>query len=489
MKHKKFPKKLIKVFGLALLPALISACNHFKSVEHAEALAQLPDAPAEFNLPRAANNHAPVADWWAQLEDVELNKLIVDSLQHNHSIRIAFASLEESRAYLRNSKLDRYPTIEANVSGSRQKRSLAEGAINNARINETYQAGFDASWELDIFGRVRNGVRLSEAQVAARVADLQAVQISVAAEVASAYISLRGYQYLLDVAERNAMNQQESLQLTTRFEEVGRGDKLDVARAQAQLELTRASIPGLHAQINAALNRIGVLIGKPSGPLKLTLASKKPLPAVPASFAVGNPVDLLKRRPDVRRAEFALAGAVAEYNIRVADLYPRVSFNGGLGYLATDWSRLGNESTETFSFSPRIHWAAFNLGRVNAQINAADARTHERIAEFEQRVLIALEDADNALQNFSREEERRQGLQRALAASDQAAIFARKRFEVGTNDFLTVLDAERSQLDISAQLAQSDMQVLLNLIAVYKALGGGWEIQQDTLASASSGAK
>jgi multidrug efflux system outer membrane protein len=476
-------QQLMKLFNLALLPLVISACSSFKSVDNARELANVPATPAAFELQQGMNQQQPVAAWWSQLNDGQLNQLITDALQQNHSVRIAQASLAESRALLRNSKLDRYPTVEAGVSGTRQKQSTDIIGPVDSRISETYQAGFDASWELDIFGRVRNGVKLSKAQLAAREADLQAAQVSIAAEVASAYISLRGNQYLLDVALRNVLNQQETLQLTQRFEEVGRGDQLDVARAESQLELTRSSIPGLHAQVNIALNRIGVLTGKPTAELKTALTEVKSLPEIPASFAVGNPAALLKRRPDVRRAEQALAGAVAEYNIRVADLYPSVTFTGGLGYLSTDWTRLGNSGTDTFSFSPRIQWAAFNLGRVDAQIDAADARTQARIAEFEQKILIALEETDNALQNFSREEERRTGLQRALSASNQAAFFARKKFEVGSSDFLTVLDSERSQLNVSAQLAQSDMQVLLNLVAVYKSLGGGWEFAEQTVAA------
>ncbi len=476
---------VVKSFALAVLPLLISACSGFKSVEHARDLAQVQCAPAAFELQQDGriNAQQPVAAWWAQLKDGQLNQLIADSLQQNHSIRIAQASLDESRALLRDSKLDRYPTVEASASGVRQKQSADVVGESGSRISETYVAGFDASWELDLFGRVRNGVKLSKAQLAAREADLQAAQVSIAAEVASAYISLRGNQYLLDVALRNVLNQQETLELTQRLESMGRGDHLDVARAESQLELTRSTIPGLNARVNVALNRIGVLTGKPGEALKAELTQVKSLPEIPASFAVGNPTDLLKRRPDVRRAEQALAGAVAEYNIHVADLYPRVTFSGGLGYLSTDWTRLGNSDTDTFSFSPRIQWAAFNLGRVDAQIDAADARTQARIAEFEQQVLVALEETDNALQNFSREEERRTGLQRALNASNQAADMANKKFEVGSSDFLTVLDAQRSQLVVSAELAQSDMQVLLNLVAVYKSLGGGWELAEQSVAT------
>ena len=476
---------VVKSFALAVLPLLISACSGFKSVDHARDLAQVQSAPAAFELQQDGriNAQQPVAAWWSQLKDGQLNQLIADSLQQNHSIRIAQASLDESRALLRDSKLDRYPTVEASASGVRQKQSADVVGESGSRISETYVAGFDASWELDLFGRVRNGVKLSKAQLAAREADLQAAQVSIAAEVASAYISLRGNQYLLDVALRNVLNQQETLELTQRLESMGRGDHLDVARAESQLELTRSTIPGLNARVNLALNRIGVLTGKPGEALKAELTQVKSLPEIPASFAVGNPTDLLKRRPDVRRAEQALAGAVAEYNIHVADLYPRVTFSGGLGYLSTDWTRLGNSNTDTFSFSPRIQWAAFNLGRVDAQIDAADARTQARIAEFEQQVLVALEETDNALQNFSREEERRTGLQRALNASNQAADMANKKFEVGSSDFLTVLDAQRSQLVVSAELAQSDMQVLLNLVAVYKSLGGGWELAEQSVAT------
>lgn len=281
---------------------------------------------------------------------------------------------------------------------------------------------------------------------------------------------------MLAVAENNARNQQETYALTQKFAEVGRGDQLDVSRAQAQFELTRSSIPTLQAQVHVALNRLGVLTNQTGGELKIQLAQAQSLPSLPTAVALGNPVDLLKRRPDIRRAEYALSGAVAEYNVRVADLYPRITLNGSLGYLSSDWSQLGEEATDTFIFAPSIRWAAFNLGRVNAQIAAADARTQARVAEFEQRVVQALEETDNAMQNFSREEERRMRLLNADSASTRAANYARQRFEIGSGDFLSVLDAERSQLDISAQLAQSETQLLLNLVAVYKALGGGWEM-------------
>ncbi len=456
------------------LATLLVACSGFKNVDKAPQQAQL-NLPEQFNLVAGVHTQQPVAAWWAQLQDETLKQLVDDALRRNHDIRIAQASLAEARALLRNTQLSRLPNVQAKVASRREKTSEDLLESNAETISETFQAGFDASWELDLFGRVHNQVRLNKAQFAAREADLRAAHVSVAAEVAATYISLRGQQYLLQVAEDSARIQGESLALTQRFAEVGRGDELDSARAEAQLELTRAAIPSLHARIDLSINRLAVLSGVAPETLRVRLATPQPLPSLPTTLAVGDPLSLLQRRPDIQAAEHALKGAVAEYNVRVADLYPRISLDGSLGYLSTDWSRLGEEPTETFVFAPTIRWAAFNLGRVQAQINAADARAQARLAQFEQSVQRALEETDNALQNFSREEERRSTLQQAARASSQAARFARQKFEIGSGDFYSVLDAERSQLDINAQLAQSETQLLLNLIAIYKALGGGWE--------------
>ncbi|UTF59144.1 efflux transporter outer membrane subunit [Gilvimarinus sp. DA14] len=472
MKHKT---SQIKLVGVALLPLAIAACSAFKSPEQVRANAQLPEPEVSFSLPEQATNAKPVAQWWMQFNDAELDRLVSAALEHNHSVRIAAASLNESRAYLRETKLDRYPTVEAELSARRERQSADRVGTQGSRISETYSTGFDASWELDLFGRVRNGVRASQAQVAMSEADLHAAQVSVAAEVASAYVNLRGYQYLLDVAAQNVAIQQQTFNLTERYFDVGLEDELNVARAKSQLELTRARVPSIEALINTSLNRLGVLTGRQLPALKTQLAEAQALPSLPAAFAVGDPQSLLQRRPDIHRAEQALAQSVAQYNIRVADLYPSISITGGLGYLSSDWSRLGDSPTSTFLFAPQIHWAAFNLGRVNAEIDAADARTQARLAEFEQSVLVALEETDNSLQNYTREEQRRAGLQQAAKASAKAAELAGRKFELGNGDFLTVLDAQRSQLDVSAQLAQSDIQVLLNLIAVYKSLGGGWD--------------
>lgn len=466
--------------GLLALTLAISACNSYRSVDKAAQQAQAPVVAEAFSLEGRFQASEPEAAWWQQLDDHALKQLVELALDRNRDIRVAQAALAESRALLRNRRFDWLPTVETEVSTRRQKTSedlLPPGA---ATISETYQAGFDAYWELDLFGRIHQQVELSQAQLAARAANVRAVQVSIAAEVASSYITLRGNQYLLQVAQTSEQNQEASFNLTQKFAEVGRGDQLDISRAQTQLELTRARIPTLQAQVGIAQNRLAVLTHQNSEEVKNILGTNAALPSLPTTLAVGNPLGLLQRRPDIQYAEQALKGAVAEYNVRVADLYPRITLNGSLGYLSTDWSRLGETPTETFLFAPSIRWAALNLGRVQTQIDAADARTQARIAEFEQTVLRALEETDNALQNFSREEERRLRLQQAASASSQAARFARQKFEIGSGDFLSVLDAERSQLDVNAQLAQSETQLLLHLVAVYKALGGGWETHSGT---------
>ncbi len=253
------PKRVIKTVALTTLPLAIAACSTFKSPNDVRASADLSAAATSFTLPvaqdTAINEQQPIAQWWALFNDAPLNNLIENSLKYNHSIRIATASLAQSRAYLRNSQLDYLPTVEADVSAIRQRQSADVVGDSGSRISDSYIAGFDASWELDLFGRVRNGARASQAQVGASLADLHAAQVSIAAEVASTYINVRGNQYLRSIAQKDAGIWQQTLTLAKRFSEVGSGDQLNVARAQSQLALTRASIPALEAQINSGLNR------------------------------------------------------------------------------------------------------------------------------------------------------------------------------------------------------------------------------------------
>lgn len=480
------------------LAFMMAGCASYRSVEDTDKYRDTLTLPAEYSTAEAkravsiseseigsnsstattkliaADNDSQAKQWWQELNDIQLTQLIEKSLDQNYSLAIAKASLEESRALLSHQKLERFPQVQAGATGTREKLSEDVRLPGSDPITETYSAGFDASWELDLFGSVHNKVKAAKASLAESEANVQAMRISVAAETAAAYINLRGAQHQLGVAQENASNLRETLKLTQRLNEIGRADQLDVSRAQAQLSLTEATIPNYQANITSALNRLSVLTGDHNETLRNTLAEAQALPDVPPLLQIGTPQDLIRRRPDIQQAEQALAGAIARYNVRVADLYPSITFNGGLGYLATDLDRLGESATETFSFGPSIRWAAFDLGRVHAQIRAADARTQAQIANFKQQVLRALEDTDNAIQSFAHEEERRAKLIEAFNASQQSATIAQRKYEIGAENFLSVLVAEREKLDVSAQLAASDAKVLQDLIVVYKNLSGGW---------------
>lgn len=470
--------KSLAVPAAFALTLLATGCASYRDadavVDAAQVSTQQPPLPVDLATDGFFSARQPVAAWWSQLQDAELDQLVTRSLQHNLTLRIASASLAESRALLRSARQQWVPQVDANATSTRQQQA-GNPLLGNGVITETAQGGLAVQWEADLFGRIGSEVAVGAAQAEASAAELQAAQVSIAAEVASAYVALRGAQHQLAVAQDNVRNQQETFELTQRLVEIGRGDQFDITRAQAQLDRTRAGIPLFEAAINTALNRLAVLTNQDFASVKQSLAQPKSLPSLPAAVAIGNAEQLLQRRPDVRRAEYALRGAVAGYNVRVADYYPRLTFGGSLGYQASDWGMAsGWQSGQVFAFSPTLSWGVLNIGRLRSQVDAADARVEASIAAFEQSVLVALEETDNALQQFSREEERRLHLLAAAQASTQAADFARQRFEIGSDDFLSVLDAQRSQLGVSAELAQSETQLLLNLVDVYRALGGGW---------------
>ncbi|GLS27489.1 efflux transporter outer membrane subunit [Marinibactrum halimedae] len=427
---------------------------------------------------RASN---PEQRWWQTLKDNELGQLIHHAFKHNYDIRIALSNVAAARALVSESKLDRYPTIQANAGSARQRLS-DEGVngINAERNFSTYDAGFDAVWELDLFGRVNSGISASSANLEARRADAQAMHVTVAAEVAKNYIELRGAQLQLNVAEKNAKNQRTTLKLTNELLTAGRGSTLDVERAKSQVLFTESQIPSLQAAINASINRLEVLTGQPPDTLRELLKQSKDLPSIPITVAVGDAPSLLARRPDVRAAEHELASSIAEYDIEVANLYPRFTLEGSIGFLSTSFSNTFTGGASNFIFGPRISWAAFDLGRVKSRIKASDAKAQADLSRFEKTVRVALEEVDTGMVNFSHEEKRRAKLAAAANASAKASILARQRYDAGSDNFLDLLDSERSLLDAQSQLATSETKVLLDLVALYKALGGGWQITQNT---------
>jgi len=430
--------------------------------------------------------------WWGQFEDPVLNTLVDSALHSNWDIEVARARLAQSRAIYDERKLDRYPTISSTAS-YQQEREVVPGFINTPVNIKTYQAGFDAYWELDVFGRVRHQVKAAAAQDQAFRANLRDVQVSVAAEVARNYFLLRGAQWRLAVAERSLVNQQDTLKWTEVRRGAGVGEEQDVASAAARVAQTAATIPDINAAILTYQNRIAVLTGVRPGELAADLSAREYAPITKA-LPIGDPDELLRRRPDVQAAERRLAQATELQGSAVADLFPHVSFGGFLGFIAGRGSTFFQSDSEAWSFTPSISWPALDYWRFKARVRQSSAVTQENYAEYEQTVLRALEETENALISYHANQEKLIKLNDQARESKRAADIARDRYREGVIDFLQLLDAERVQLQAEDNLAQVEGDVFVSVVTLYKALGGLPEDSQlpggrNPVVATSAGAK
>lgn len=464
-----------RIFGLALLcTAALSACAvgpDYQSPATDAGSAFTNAASPEFS------GHSLEVAWWKLFDDKILTELVERTVQHNRNLQAARANLREARALYMDAGLNLAPSVTSHANYTEQKRSA--GALSNRafapRELKLYNAGFDAFWEIDLFGRVRRDVEASSDEVDAQEADLRDLSVSLIAEVARNYFELRGLQQQLAMAKKNAKNQAQTLEITRVRLESGRGTELDTSRAAAQLDSTRAIAPPLESAIYQAMHRLSVLTGQLPGALTGRLSQPAPLPNIPKTINIGQPAELLRRRPDIRIAERALAAATARIGVATADLFPRVTFVGTIALEAATLSGVGAANSDSYSVGPRISWAALDLGRVYARIKAADARAEASLAQYEQTVLNALEETENALVNYNRERNRKELLASAAQASETAHQLAHLRYSEGVSDFLTVLDAELRLLQDQDRLAQSETATATALAALYKALGGGWE--------------
>jgi len=410
------------------------------------------------------------ARWWKQFEDPVLDSLVERSLGSNNSIRIARARLAESRAVFDETKLDRLPTVPVAASYQYSKQEIP-GFGNQRRTINTFSAGFDAFWEADLFGRVSHGVAAARAENQAFEADLRDVQVSVVAELARNYFELRGAQWRLAVAERSLKNQRETLRLTQLRRDAGVGEEQDVASAAARVAAIEATIPSLNLDVSRTEYRLAVLTGSRPGELNADLAPRT-YAAIAKALPIGDPGELLQRRPDVRSAERRLAAATERQGVAVASLFPKVSISGFLGFLAGRGSLFFTGDSRAWSVSPGLSWSAFDLGRARARVRGSNAATEETLAFYEETVLQALEETENALANYHAQQARLIKLNDQARESKRAAEIARLRYREGVVDFLSLLDAERTQLQAEDAVAESEKDVYVAVIALYKALGG-----------------
>jgi multidrug efflux system outer membrane protein len=419
--------------------------------------------------------------WWEGFNDATLNSLMTDALQSAPDLTVAEARVREARALAGIAGAEQYPTADAGAKYDRTHGSanvpvgVPPGGLGPGANGNLWQAGFDASWEIDVFGGKRRGVEAADASYQATVADLGDVELTLLAEVARNYIELRGAQRQLAVARSNLSIQRDSLSLTRSQFDAGLASRLDVLRAQAQVSDTEAAIPTFEADERASIYRIGALIGHPPEQLLAQLDTPQAIPLAVADVPVGLPSDLLRRRPDIRAADHRIAAANARIGVAQADLYPHFSLTGVAGLESLNASTFLTSPSRYFSIGPSISWLIFDAGKVRFEMRAEEARTDQAAAAYQRTVLGALRDVETALVSYAQSQVRHARLAAEVTADREAVTIATRLYRQGLNDFLSVLDAERSLYAADDKLAQSDRDTALALVALYKALGGGWQ--------------
>lgn len=428
-----------------------------------------PSAPVGPTAPAGA-----AADYWDQLGDTTLSRLIGEVQRANLDVRAARARVNAARSDRVRSALDLTPATTVSAGYARQRLSSASfpGAFGVFPDQSIWNAGVDAAWDLDVFGGIRHTVQARGALVGAAEEDLRNVQVSFTAELARAYFELRGAQEQLQVARQNADNQRQTFELTRQRLEAGRGTAFDTERAQAQLSSTLASIPAREAQVAAAQYRIGTLVGRSPSELARELEQGRQLPPLPEVTAVGTPDVVVRYRPDVAAAERLAAAQGALVGAAKASYLPRLTIGASAGYAAPDFNAVGNQGTLRYVVGPVLTWPALNLGRVKAEVDAAEAREDAARAQYSRVVLAALEDVETSVARYRAARLQLERLEEASAASERAAGLARLRFREGTTDFLQVLDAERTELEAQDRLAQGRVDAATAYAALYQAIGG-----------------
>lgn len=424
-----------------------------------------------------------LAEWWNNFQDTELQSLIKRAIVSNLDVRIARTKLRESRATLRNTQTsNQIPTV--NVDGSYNRSEISQenpqipklsGAT--ALIPSTYgvyQAYFDASYEVDIFGGVRNQVKAARADAAASEEDLRNTLISTLAEVARDYIQLREYQEQLKVAKQNQGSQQDTLKITQVRNRAGLVSDLDVTNAAASVAATESSIPSLESKISQEIHAISVLLGENPAELQSELSPNAKLPTQVSAVPVGLPSDLLRRRPDIREAERNVEAAAARVGVQTSKLFPSISLTAEYGGQSGTAISLVNAAARFYSLGPTIQWGLLNYPALRSNIRVYKAKRDEQVLTYQKTVLTAFQDVEDALIAYDKEQARQKILETEVAQYQQAAALALVKYTRGLSNFLDVLEAQRSLYSAQDSLVQSRATVETNLISLYKALGGGW---------------
>jgi NodT family efflux transporter outer membrane factor (OMF) lipoprotein len=430
---------------------------------------------ASENSQKQSSTDPVIIEWWGVFNDPMLNKYIEQAVRNNKDVQIATANVRRARALRQQSASSLFPQVDAQGDAARSKGSDNLSATGNADANSFFDAGFDASWEIDIFGGNRRGVEAAEARVGSAIANHQDVMLTVLSEVARNYYEARGLQKRIAITEENAGLFKKTADLIETRLEAGESSEFDLSRAQGQYQLTRARVPNLNAELQASVFNLSVLLGQPPEYLLEDMKLTKPLPAPPDVVPVGLRSELLRRRPDVRVAERELAAATADIGVATSDLFPKFFLTGSAGSEADAFGDLFRAGGGFWSFGSLVQWPVFSGGSIRAQIATEEAETQAALATYEKTVLEALRDTETALTRYGEELETRRRLELGVGSRRKSVSLAQELFRAGEQDFLAVLDSERELVTSEDDLVVSETQSITKLIALYTALGGGWE--------------
>ena len=414
--------------------------------------------------------------WWHTFDDEQLNSLIAQSDANNLELHIALGRIEQSRALRAYASGENMPSVDA-VGSYTRSRSSGNSIAAVPGEHSIYSTGFDAFWEADVFGRIKRSIESAQATLEQSIADYDSLKVSLRAEVARNYIELRTAQARIERAKENIEIQKQALELTQNRFEADVAPKLDVAQARLNLANTQSEIPSLRISETEAINRLAVLIGKSPNALRKQLLISKPLPQLNNEPAAGLPAELLRRRPDISSAERALAAQTALIGQAEAMRYPSFSLKGMLGFEATHISDLGNWDSKTFSFGPAVRWNIFDGNRLRSLVAVEEARTKQLASKYEATVLSAVEEVENAMVGYLQEKRRARALARSVDAATQSVDMVETLYKNGLTNFQNVLDAQRSLSQQQDRLAVSQGLILQKTIALYKAIGGGWQLE------------
>ncbi len=441
---------------------------------------EAPDAWHAAAVAGLEDGDATLQTWWTVFDDELLNDLVIRSGAGNLTLREALWKVEEARALRGVVSSSQKPQVGAAVDANRAQPS-DNGALGDFAPEEgfdaanLFSAGVGASWELDVFGRIRRQVEAADAETQATVEAYRDVLVSLYAETALAYVNVRTAQERLRIALANVEAQENTLRLTQDRFDAGLVSALDIAQAESNLANTYSLIPVIERDLNESLNRLAVLLGENPGALHEELNQEVPIPQEPAAVAMGLPTELLRQRPDVRQAERRLAAQTARIGVATADLYPTFSLAGFLGLEAVSAGDLGSGDSVTWNIGLPIRWNIFSGGRIRSQIRAEEARSNQLLANYEQTVLDALEESENAMVAYVKEVQRRERLSEAVDATQRSFDLVMTQYTAGLTDFQNVLDTQRTLLLREDDLASAEGLVIGNLVRLYRALGGGWD--------------